>query len=91
MKLWKANRLDQEWELNNEEIAKRWVKYEKARFENLNPSPPLTHFLTGTNLVYFISSKDGLNSSWDWDQCKGSIQGSKDMLEILDIANKKLV
>ncbi len=78
MKLWKGNRISQEWELSNKEIAKQFLKSKYARSE---------HF-TATDLVLFISSKDGLNSSWDWEQTKGSIEGSKDMLEILDIIDK---
>ena len=76
MKLWKENKISQEWELSNQEIAKQFLKSRYYDFPNRS---------IDMSLVNFISSKDGLNSSWDWDSKKGSIDGSKDMIEILDI------
>ncbi len=78
MKLWKENKINQEWKLSNKEIAKQFLKSKYARSE---------HF-TATDLVLFISSNDGLNSVWDWERNKGSVNGSKDILEILDIIDK---
>jgi hypothetical protein len=79
MKLWKNNRLDAEWELDNKEIAKRFLESSYNNSENYN-------LVRG--LVEFISDKDGLSSSWEWDKKKGSVEGNKDMLEILDIIEK---
>ena len=72
MKLWKENKLSEEWELSNKEIAKRFLDSEF----NVEDSS------TEICLVQFISDKHGLNSSWEWDK-KGSIEGSQDMLDIL--------
>lgn len=76
MKLWKQNRLDKEHEISNDEIAKRFLEspYAKADGRNL-----------GYRLIFFITSKDGLNSTWEWDENKGSINGSSDMIKILEI------
>lgn len=89
MKLWKENKISQQWEMDNKEIAKRWVDYEKERLAKLCPLD-LKYLLTGRNLVFFISSKEGLNSTWEWDLKKGSVEGSEDMLEILDIVDEML-
>ena len=75
MKLWKENRIDKEWELSNKEIADRFLRSKYS----------LRPFHTERALVDFITAKDGLNSIWDWDKTKGSVMGSKDMLEILTL------
>lgn len=77
MKMWKGNKTDREWELSNEEIAKRFLASEYAENENRRG--------TDMNLVLFIANKDGLHSTWEWDEAKGSITGSPDMLQILDL------
>jgi len=79
MKLWKENRINQEWELSNKEIAHKFLlsKYSLRMYRE-------------KALVEFITAKDGLNSVWDWNKEKGSIMGSKDMLEILDIIEKEV-
>jgi len=41
------------------------------------------------NLVLFISVPDGLNSSYDFYNPLGSIDGNKDILNIIDIVKKK--
>lgn len=83
MKLWKENNINQKWELDNKEIANRFIvsKYFKDRYE----------LYRGTEhaLVWFIGAKDGLNSTWEWDNKKGSVDGSKDMLQILDLIDEK--
>jgi len=79
VKLWKGNRTDAEYELSNKKLAERFVKSDY--FENAYKNTG--NF--GRALVEFISNKNGLDSSWEWDEKKGSIDGSKDMLEILDI------
>lgn len=84
MKLWKENRLDQEWVLSAEEVAKRFMESGYAK-EYLNYGG------VAMALVYFITSKDGLNSTWEWDEKKGSIEGSPDMLAILEIVEPKLL
>jgi hypothetical protein len=77
MKLWKSNRLDQEWEMTNEEIAQKFMESGYAKtcweFGGLRMA-----------LVSFIASKDGLNSTWEWNEKRGSIEGSPDFLDILD-------
>ncbi len=74
MKLYKENKVNQEWELSNQEIAKRFIESEFNIGFNIE-----------RNLVIFLTDKDGLNSVWDWDEKKGSIHGSKDVLEIIDV------
>ena len=82
MKLWKENMLSQEWELDNNEIAKQFLNsdFYKDRYEKYGD--------TSRALVIFITDKSGLHSSWEWDEKKGSINGSKDMLNILDIIER---
>ena len=75
MKLWKQNRLDKEFELPNSEIAKQF----------LASTFPKRYYSIRDALVYFITSPDGLNSSWEWDEKRGSVDGSKDMIKILEI------
>lgn len=84
MKLWKGNRLNGEWELSNKEIATKFLKssYYKKRYDQYRG--------TVNALVFFITAKDGLDSTWEYDDKKGSVDGSKDMLEILDIIEKKM-
>lgn len=79
MKLWKENKVDKEWELSNKEIAEKFILSKYSDYQYI-----------GNALVDFISSSDGLNSIWEWDKTKGSIQGSKDMLEIIDIISERL-
>ncbi len=75
LKLWKENKLNQEWELSNEEIAERFCKSHSH------------NDITIKNLIYFITTKEGLNSSFDFDEKKGSIEGSKDIKEIWNKVN----
>ena len=75
MKLWKENRTDKPWEPSNKEIAKQ---FKESQFSEYNNS-------TEFNLINFISDPEGLDSIWEWDKKKGSIQGSPDILEILKI------
>lgn len=77
MKLWKDNRLDQAYERPNREIANEFLAsdYYKSRHER--------GLFIEQALVLFITGKDGLSSTWEWDERKGSINGSPDMLEIL--------
>ncbi len=81
MKLWKENKLNQEWELDNKGVVKRFLNSEYGK----NPEK---YKGKDNALVYFITGKDGLNSSYDWEEKKGSIEGSKDILEMLNIINK---
>jgi hypothetical protein len=83
MKLWKGNRIDAEYELSNVEIAEKFIasEYFKKKYE--------LYGSTDKALVWFIGAKDGLNSTWEWDEKKGSIDGSIDVLEILNIIDKK--
>lgn len=83
MKLWKENRLDQEHELANKEIAKQFLG-------SIYGKKPYEFGGIATALVYFIGDKTGLNSSWEWNEEKGSINGSKDMLEIIDIVRPQI-
>jgi hypothetical protein len=81
MKLWRYNRTDKEYVLANEEIAKRFLEsnFYKERYDKFRS--------TGMALVYFLISQEidgGLSSTWEWDETKGSINGSADMTEILD-------
>lgn len=80
MKMWRENRRDGEWELSNQEIAEQFIK---SKFYNLEYNLSFDR-----QLVNFICDEQGLNSVWDWDKKKGSIDGSKDILEILDIFYK---
>jgi hypothetical protein len=84
VKLWKENRLNQEWELSNKEIAEKFMAsdFYKNRYEKYNS--------TDRALIWFISDKDGLNSTWEFDEKKGSIDGSPDVLEILDIIDEAM-
>ena len=55
MKLWKENRLDQEYELPDEEVVKRFLTWaETHQFNILDRA-----------LADFICSKEGLNSSFE--------------------------
>ena len=78
MKLWKGNRVDAEYELSNKEIAEMFLKSKFAQVSDY----------TDRGFLDFLTSPDGLNSTWEFDKKKGSIDGSKDMLEILDIIDK---
>lgn len=80
MKLWKGNRLDAVYELSNKEIATRF----------LNSKYYSEEICIERALVDFITSKDGLNSTWEWDKKKSSITGSSDILEILDLIGEVL-
>lgn len=83
MKLWRENKVRNEYELSNVEIARRFiVEYDVDLRKEIG---------LGRALCDFISSKTGLNSVWEWEQSKGSIDGSKDMLEILRMIDEKLV
>ena len=59
MKLWKENKLDQEYELSHREIAKRFAESHYATKDSLEYRP-LRYLLT-----LFIASNDGLNSALD--------------------------
>jgi len=83
MKLWKENRIDQEYELANEEIAKQFLG-------SIYGKKPYEFGGIATALILFISKPDGLNSSHDWDEKKGSIDGSKDILKIIDIVRPQI-
>lgn len=82
MKLWKGNKIDGEWELSNKEIVNKFLE---SRYGTLKY---LRCFTIERALVYFISAKDGLNSGWEYERKKGSINGSKDMLEMLDLIDE---
>ena len=79
MKLWKDNKLDQEYDKPNVDIAKEFMAS-----EFYNPKEPI-----GYNLVFFVSAKNGLSSTWEWEEEKGSVCGSPDMLEIIELVKKK--
>lgn len=69
--------LNSEFEMSNDEIATRFML---SRFYGPDA--------TSRDLVLFVSfpeDKGGLASTWDWDEKKGSFDGSKDMLEIFEI------
>lgn len=83
MKLWKGNRTDQEYELANKEVAKQFLG-------SIYGKKPYEFGGIAEALVLFISDKTGLNSTWEWNQEKGSVNGSKDMLEIIDIVRPKI-
>jgi len=76
MKLWKENKVNKNWSVSNTEIAKLFLKSEYGK-------NPYEHGGKARALVYFITAKDGLNSTFEFDEKKGSIDGSRDILEIL--------
>jgi len=78
VKLWKGNRVDAEYELSNKEVAEKFLKSKFAQKSDF----------TDRCFLDFLTSPDGLDSTWEFDEKKGSIDGSKDMLEILDIIDK---
>jgi len=84
MKLWKENKNDKQWELDNREIAKQFLKSKYAELDYLN------YYGIGRALTSFICASDGLNSVWDWDEKKGSIDGSPDVLEIIKICREAM-
>ena len=59
MKLWKENKLNQGWELSNEEIIKRFMNSKFKEHETCGI------FYLDVRLRYFITDKEGLNSSFD--------------------------
>lgn len=61
MKLWKNNMIDQEWELSNEEIIKKFV--ESTQYQDFKEGVHLR-----TALSMFISSKSGLSSVFEIDE-----------------------
>lgn len=83
MKLWKENKVNQEYELSNKEVAKRFLG-------SIYGKKPYEFGGIGMALIWFISQPEGLNSSHDWDEKKGSIDGSKDILEIIDIVSPQI-
>jgi len=62
MKLWKDNMLNQEWELSNEEIIKKFV--ESTQYQDFKEGG--LHLRTALSL--FISSKSGLSSVFETDE-----------------------
>ena len=82
MKLWKENKLDHEWAMPNLKIAEEFLK------SDWNDNDLKEHKGLEYALVLFISEAKGLNSSWEWNKAEGSIKGSKDMIEILNIIDK---
>jgi hypothetical protein len=58
MKLWKENKLNQEWEKPNEEIANEFIK---SKFNN--ETRP-----TDSQLRLFVTARDGLNSVFEEDE-----------------------
>lgn len=83
MKLWEENRLDKEYELSNEEVAKQFIN-------SIYGKKPYEFGGVDMALITFISNKDGLNSSWEWNRQKGSIEGCPDILKIIDIVNLQI-
>lgn len=83
MKLWRGNRVNQEWELSNEEIAHRFVQ---AAGDDLKFCSNIPRSLA--NFIIGPEDKGCLNSTWEYDEKKGSIDGSPDMLEIIDLIEK---
>lgn len=83
MRFWKENRINQEWSIDNKKIAERFIasKFYKEREAYRG---------TAQALVFFITDKEGLNSSYEWEDKRGSIDGSKDIIEILDIIDEKV-
>jgi len=61
MKLWKDNMIDQEWELSNEEIVKRFKQ--SKHYQSFKEGMHLR-----TALSIFISSKSGLSSVFEIDE-----------------------
>jgi len=61
MRLWKNNRVDEEWELRNEEIVKRFK--ESKQYQDFKEGMHLR-----TALSMFISSKSGLSSVFEIDE-----------------------
>lgn len=63
MKLWKDNRLDREYEMNHDEIYKKFVN--DVYFHNWKHG--LTRYNLYHSLIMFITCKDGLNSVFESD------------------------
>lgn len=88
MKLWKENKINNMYQLENKEIAKQFIR-------SIYGKHPYEYGGISSSLVFFITSKVGLNSSYEWKYKKGSIEGSKDILEIIKIVkliyNKGLI
>lgn len=82
MKLWKENKVAQEYEMDNAEIANRFMQ-SQYYFED----EYVQYYGIGRALAFFISAKDGLNSIWEWDKNKGSIEGSPDVLAIIALVH----
>lgn len=61
MKLWKNNRLDQEWELPDSEIISRFAASEWSTIEGWTADRQLRAFLTSAQY-------DGLSSVFDEDE-----------------------
>jgi len=77
MKLWKENDINKEWDLENEEIVRRFLSSSFAKER--------TNFGITYCLINFITSVYGLNSVYEFDEEKGSIDGSEDILEMINL------
>lgn len=74
MKLWKENRKYGEWELPDEEIAKRFMA---SRYYQGKDNPICR------DLIYFITDKDGLNSVFEYGE-EGSGEAVRPIIKIIE-------
>lgn len=73
MKLWKQNRLDQEWEISIEDLCERFLKSDQCDNDFLD------YYGLHQAIVAFVTSRDGLRSSMDIEHADSA--GHKDLNE----------
>lgn len=80
MNLWRSNRLDQAWELPNEEVAQRFLT---SRFGDTDQYPwPLERALAA--FISFPESDGGLESVFETDSHQGARDWTAVQIAVLD-------